>query len=453
MQNTDINSLTRTISKFSPKYYIGRVNAVGTTTVEVIGLTERASVGDRLSLLRSGHPPLFGDVTTIERELVTMICDDPLIGVKIGDRVRLLPPLTLHPDASWLGKILNPNGVSLSQIDVFDGPVSYQLEASPPRAASRKPMGQRLCTGSCVFNTALPIVQGRRIGIFSGSGVGKTNLMGMLANSIEADVIVMALIGERGRELNEFINVTLGTERMKKTVIVAATPDMSAPMRVRSAQTALCAAEYFRDQGKHVVFFADSVTRFAEAYREIASAAGELPALRGYPASLVPKIMSLCERAGPGKVGSGDITAIFTVLVAGSDMDEPVADILRSVLDGHIVLDRAIADRGRYPAIDLLSSVSRALPKAATARENMLLRMFRQILGSYEQNVSMIQSGLYEAGSDAQIDDAIKVWHELDQFVSDQEAVSIEASFRKLEVILRKTSIYKSFNAAKLQEQ
>ncbi|MEO0774850.1 MAG: FliI/YscN family ATPase, partial [Pseudomonadota bacterium] len=289
-----------------------------------------------------------------------------------------------------------------------------------------------------VFNTLLPIVRGQRIGLFAGSGVGKSSLLGHLGRHMEADLVVFALIGERGRELRDFVENTLGPEGMKRSVIVAATSDRSPLVRRRCAWTAMAIAEHFRDQGKHVLLLADSVTRFAEAHREIATAAGELPALRGHPSSMAHMIMSLCERAGPGAEGAGDITALFSVLVAGSDMDEPVADVLRGVLDGHVVMDRAIAERGRYPAIDLLRSVSRSLPRAASLSENELILRTRRLLGAYAQSETMVRAGLYTDGSDPDLDQALRIWPDLDAFIGEAEQGDIANSFNKLTLILRR---------------
>jgi flagellum-specific ATP synthase len=248
---------------------------------------------------------------------------------------------------------------------------------------------------------------------------------------------VIALIGERGRELREFTEHVLGPSGMARSVIVAATSDQSALTRRRCASTAMAVAEHFRDQGLHVLLLADSITRFAEAHREVALAAGESPALRGFPASLTQAIMGLAERAGPGPQFAGDITAIFSVLVAGSDMDEPVADIVRGVLDGHVVLDRKIAERGRFPAIDLLRSVSRSLPNAASADENHLIAEARRLLGAWERAELMVQAGLYATGSDPAIDAALRVWPSLDRFLAeDAPTDGIEGSFRRLRAAL-----------------
>lgn len=245
-------------------------------------------------------------------------------------------------------------------------------------------------------------------------------------------MVVIALIGERGREVREFVDRVLGKEGMKRAVVVAATSDQSPMMRRRCAWMAMSVAEHFRDLGRQVLFLADSITRFAEAHREVALASGEAGNLRGFPPSTTQQITSLCERSGPGVGHSGDITAVFSVLVAGSDMEEPVADILRGVLDGHVVLDRKIAERGRFPAIDILRSVSRALPEAASGEENELILEGRRLLGLYDRSEMMIQAGLYSKGSDASLDHAVDAWPKIDRFLAAPEVVNTHASFEQL---------------------
>jgi flagellum-specific ATP synthase len=276
------------------------------------------------------------------------------------------------------------------------------------------------------------------LGLFAGSGIGKSSLLGHLARALESDVVVLALIGERGRELRNFVTEVLGAEGMKRTVVVAATSDQSPIQRRRCALSAMTVAEYFRDQGKDVLYLADSITRFAEAHREVATAAGEAPVLRGFPPSTSHAIMALCERAGPGIDQNGDITAIFSVLVAGSDMDEPIADIMRGVLDGHVILDRSIAERGRFPAIDVLRSVSRSLPQAATEAENKLIAQARFHLGTYDRSETMIRAGLYAEGADPDLDVAIRLWPDLDRFVGQSESGTIEDSYKRLALLLRR---------------
>ena len=261
--------------------------------------------------------------------------------------------------------------------------------------------------------------------------------MAKLARGIHADLAVIALIGERGREVREFVERVLGAEGMSRAVVVAATSDMSPLVRRRCGLAAMAVAEHFRDKGQHVLYLADSVTRFAEAHREIALASGEAASLRGFPPSTAGQIMRLCERAGPGSGQQGDITGVFSVLVAGSDMEEPVADILRGVLDGHVVLDRQIAERGRFPAIDLLRSVSRSLPDCASDAENTLISAARRRLGAYDRSEMMIRAGLYAKGTDPDLDQAITCWPALDAFLAEDERDGIASSFRKLAMILK----------------
>jgi flagellum-specific ATP synthase len=311
------------------------------------------------------------------------------------------------------------------------------LRAPAPPAATRRRFGNRLETGTAIFDTLLPLVRGQRIGLFAGSGVGKSSLLAKFARGVDADVVVIALVGERGRELREFTERVLGPKGMARSVVVTATSDQSPLMRRMCALTAMAVAEHFRDQGKHVLLLVDSVTRFAEAHREVALAGGEGASLRGFPPSLTQAIMGLAERAGPGPEGAGDITAVFSVLVAGSDMEEPVADILRGVLDGHVVMDRRIAERGRYPAIDFLRSVSRSLPEAASEEENQLIAEARRLLGTYDRAEMMIQAGLYAQGTDPLIDRAIKIWPRLDNFLAEPApATGVGGSFERLKATL-----------------
>lgn len=419
---------------------VGRVTAVDGGLVHVRGLERHARMGDQLRVFRRGGRAMGGEVLQLAPDGVVMLPDAAPDGVSLGDRVALFDASKISPAASWIGRVVDPFGAPLDGRPLLRGEVSQPLRADPPPPARRQPLGRRLETGMAVFNTMLPIVEGQRVGLFAGSGVGKTNLLGHLARHMQADVIVIAMIGERGRELREFVDNVLGPKGMSRAVVVAATSDQSPLVRRRCAWAAMAVAEYFRDRGAHVLFLADSITRFAEAHREVAVAAGELPSLRGYPPSAAHTIMSLCERAGPGAVGSGTITAILSVLVAGSDMEEPVADILRGVLDGHVVLDRQIAERGRYPAIDLLRSVSRSLPDAASESENEAIAEARHLLGTYAKSEMMIRAGLYAQGSDPQLDQAIRAWPELDAFLAEPEPQNTAHSFDRLRLILRRAA-------------
>lgn len=438
MTRTQLDGLRAEISALRAVHTVGRVAAVQGGAVRVAGLSALARLGDRVRIQTRGGSVLTGEVLQLEEASILVLPEDAAEGVALGDRVILLGAATIAPSADWIGRVIDPYGQPLDGRPLLRGSQDRAIRAAPPPAARRRALGARLETGMAVFNTFLPIVRGQRIGLFAGSGVGKSMLLGHLARDMQADIVVVALIGERGRELGDFVRHVLGPEGMARAVIVAATSDRSPLVRRRCAWTAMAVAEHFRDQGRHVLFLADSVTRFAEAHREIATAAGEMPALRGFPASTAHTIISLCERAGPGEEGAGDITALLTVLVAGSDMEEPVADILRGVLDGHVVLDRAIAERGRYPAIDLLRSVSRSLPEAASDEENVLLSQARRLLGSYARSETMIRAGLYTEGSDPDLDQAIRIWPELDGFLAEAERGSSRNSFSRLAVILRR---------------
>ena len=334
---------------------IGRVTEISRGTLRVCGLERLARQGDQLRIGQIG-----GEVLQMTPDDITVLTDGAAEGLAIGAAVDLVGPAEIAPDDSWIGRIVDPNGRPLDGKPLFPGAKPRPLRTEAPPAAQRRALGERLSTGVAIFDTLLPLVRGQRIGLFAGSGVGKSSLLAKFARGVAADVVVIALIGERGRELREFTERVLGPAGMARSVVVAATSDQPALTRRRCAYTAMAAAEHFRDQGLQVLLLADSITRFAEAHREVALAAGESSALRGFPPSLTQAIMGLAERAGPGTGDKGDITAVFSVLVAGSDMEEPVADILRGVLDGHVVMDRKIAERGRYPAIDLLRSVSRS---------------------------------------------------------------------------------------------
>ncbi|MEX5727904.1 flagellum-specific ATP synthase [Rhodovulum iodosum] len=396
---------------------VGRVCAAGGGTVSVTGLSGQAALGDLVELRQRGAVARRGEVLGLAEDCITVLPDGSPDGLSVGDVAVLAGVGRIAPAAHWLGRVIDPFGAPLDGRPLMPGPCARPLRAPPPPAARRRPLGQRLATGMAAFDTLLPLARGQRLGLFAGSGVGKSMLLARFARGVEADVVVLALIGERGREIGQFVTDVLGPEGMARSVVVAAASDQSPLVRRRAAWAAMAVAEHFRDAGRHVLLLADSVTRFAEAHRELALAGGEAADLRGFPASTVREVMALAERAGPGAAGMGDITAVFSVLVAGSDMEEPVADILRGTLDGHVVLDRRIAERGRFPAIDLLRSVSRSLPGVASAAENAAIAGARRLLGAYDQAEMMIQAGLYSAGTDPEIDAAVAVWPALDAFL------------------------------------
>ena len=430
------DGLMAEIAGIEPVRPIGRVTESGRGSFTVSGLPQ-AALGDRV-LVETGAGALGGEVLRLSAKGATVLPEDDPEGLMIGARVALLGPATIAPDRSWLGRIVDPTGQPLDGRPLMRGPTRRTLTGAPPAPAERRAMGERLSTGTAAFDTLLPLVRGQRIGLFAGSGVGKSSLLARFARGVAADVAVIGLVGERGRELRDFTERVLGQEGMARSVVVTATSDQSPLMRRRCALSAMAVAEHFRDRGLHVLLLLDSVTRFAEAHREVALAGGEHASLRGYPPSTAHAIMGLAERAGPGAGTAGDITAVFSVLVAGSDMEEPVADIIRGTLDGHVVLDRKIAERGRYPAIDLLRSVSRSLPDAASAAENALISDTRRTLGAYDRAEMMVQAGLYVQGTDPAVDRAIRLWPMLDGFLAeDAPAGGPEASFERLKICLR----------------
>jgi flagellum-specific ATP synthase len=425
------DGLLAEIAGSAPVRRVGRVVEIRRGLVQVAGLAA-AAIGDRVQI-QSRDSAAGGEVLRLTPGLAFVLPDASGDGMTIGDRVELLGRAELAPDDSWIGRIIDPTGRPLDGQPLIRGPVPRALRAQAPAAATRRRLGQRLSTGVALFDTLLPIVGGQRIGLFAGSGVGKSSLLARFACGVAADVVVIALVGERGRELREFTERVLGPAGMARSVVVTATSDQSPLVRRMCALSAMAVAEHFRDQGRHVLLLVDSITRFAEAHREVALAGGEEASLRGYPPSLSQAIMSLAERAGPGPEGTGDITGVFSVLVAGSDMEEPVADILRGVLDGHVVMDRKIAERGRFPAVDLLRSVSRSLPDAATEEENAMIGEARRLLGAYDRAELMIQAGLYAAGSDPLVDRAIRLWPELDGYLAETApSGGPEASFARL---------------------
>ena len=362
-----------------------------------------------------------------------------LEGVRRGCRAVIANAAgQIRPSSAWLGRVINamaepidgkgplPQGIS---------PVSYRN--MPPPAHARKRVGAPLDLGVRALNTFLTCCRGQRLGIFAGSGVGKSVLLSMLARNVDAAVSVIGLIGERGREVQEFLQEDLGEEGLARSVVVVATSDEPALMRRQAAYLTLAIAEFFRDEDKDVLCLMDSVTRFAMAQREIGLSAGEPPTAKGYTPTVFTELPKLLERAGPG-TGDGTITGIFTVLVDGDDHNEPVADAVRGILDGHIVMERAIAERGRYPAINILKSVSRTMPRSANPAFLPVIKRGRQIMSTYADMEELIRLGAYRAGSSAEVDEAIRLHGPLEDFLRQgkDEATGILEGYQQLEQIV-----------------
>jgi flagellum-specific ATP synthase len=415
--------------------HAGRTLTLSDNVAHVGGLSDVAAIGD-LVAFGPGRDARRGEVIAVTEDSVTVLPEGTADRLRTKGRVFHLGPATLQPSDAWIGRVIDPFGAPIDGLPLARGGVERSMTAPPPPPLDRRGLGARMETGLCLFNTLLPIVRGQRIGLFAGAGVGKTTLLAQLARGIAADVVVIALVGERGREVRDFLTRALGPEGLARAVVIAATSDTSHMARRRCLPAAMTVAEHFRDAGRHVLLLADSITRFVEAHREIALSAGEKPVLDGYPPSIVPAITSLCERAGPGIAGTGDITAIFSVLMAGADADGVVADTMRGVLDGHVVLDRTIAERGRFPAVDVLRSVSRSLPEAAGEEENALIADVRALLSLHERSEVMVQAGLHVPGADPAIDRALALQPALDAFFGRVERNGIAGSFSDLREIL-----------------
>ncbi|CTQ49105.1 FliI/YscN family ATPase [Jannaschia donghaensis] len=423
------------VATMARSYPLGRIAEVTPAGFRVTGLSDHALLGDELIYDDTAGLPQRAEVSHLQRDSLWATPYASATGLRMGLPVRPAGPARVSPHAGWIGRIVDPFGQPLDDRPLCAG-APVPLRAPPPSGARRRSMGARLRTGFAVLDTMLPLVRGQRIGLFAGSGVGKSTLLGTLACEMEADVCVLALVGERGREVSDFVRRVLGSAGMARTVVIAATADQPANTRRRCAVTAMTVAEHFRDQGKHVLLLCDSITRLAEAHREVTTAAGEDASLRGHPPSLTPLLAELSERAGPGEGAQGDITAVFSVLVAGSDMEEPLADIMRGQLDGHVVLSREIAESGRFPAVDILRSVSRSLPDAASRSEAALITETRKILGAYDRNELMVTSGLYERGSSPEIDRSMALVPRLNEVFTAQGLPRATDGFRLLAGIL-----------------
>ena len=414
-----LNSLLTNLTQIPEYHLYGRVTAVLGMLVEVGGVQRRLSIGDRCRVAARGGHALACEVVGFRDDRAILMPFGPLEGVGLGCKAEVVDvEPVVSPTEKWLGRVVNAMGEPIDgRGPLPEGDTVYPLRNSPPPAHTRQRVRGKVDLGVRAINTFLTCCRGQRLGIFSGSGVGKSILLGMMARYTAADVNVIGLIGERGREVQEFIEDNLGEEGLARTVIVVATSDESPLMRRQAAYMTMALAEYFRDRDKDVLCMMDSITRFAMAQREIGLSAGEPPTSKGYTPTVFSELPKLLERAGPG-CGRGSITGLFAVLVEGDDHLEPITDAVRGIIDGHIVLDRAIAERGRYPAIDILRSLSRAMPDCNTAEENAIVLRARRMLANYEDMAEMIRLGAYRVGSDAKTDEAIKYYPALEEFLS-----------------------------------
>ena len=396
---------TNTIIETDPIKFTGKVKRVHGMLIESEGPV--AVVGELCQIITEDNPRgLQAEVVGLNGNTVQLMSFTDIQGVRIGDHVIASGEILSIPVGNvLLGRVVDSLCQSADGKSEPYSPVRYPVVASPPDPMKRKTIKKRIVTGIRAIDGLLAVGRGQRLGIFSGSGVGKSTLLGMVARNTNADVNVIALIGERGREVIDFIESDLGPDGLKRSVIVTATSDQSPLARIRGAYTATAIAEYFRDQGKDVMLLFDSVTRFARAQREIGLAIGEPPATRGYTPSVFETLPKLLERSGTSDMGS--ITGFYTVLVDGDDMDEPISDAVRGILDGHVVLERRLAQRGQYPAINVLQSISRLSNRVAGEKTKEAALLVRKLLAVYTESEDMIQVGAYQKGSDPEIDQAI----------------------------------------------
>ncbi len=425
----------------------GRLVRVVGLTLEAVGV--KAHVGSQC-LVETIHGDLLAEVVGFAQDITYLMPEESLRGVSPGARV--LPVSTkLHLPLSMklLGRVINGIGKPLDGKGPIEPDSDYVNDNKPINPLSRRAVTEPLDVGVRAINSFISVGKGQRMGLFAGSGVGKSVLMGMMTRGTNADVIVVGLVGERGREVKEFIEEILGEEGRARSVVVAAPADNSPLMRLKGCESAVQISEYFRDQGLNVLLLLDSLTRYAQAQREIALAVGEPPATKGYPPSVFSKLPQLVERAGNGGEAQGSITAFYTVLTEGDDLQDPIADASRAILDGHIVLSRELADAGHYPAVDIESSISRVMPMVTSEEHQVLARQLKQIYSVYQQNKDLIAIGAYTQGNDPRIDQAINVVPVINFFLQQQmqEVIPYEQSVGQLKEIIAAATANSQANA------
>ncbi|MFO1129632.1 MAG: flagellar protein export ATPase FliI [Rhodospirillales bacterium] len=417
---SEIEGLVAALDRLPGHIVYGEVTGAVGLLIEIEGLPKDVCLGDHLCLSGRDGKRREAEIVGFRNGRVLAMPFGATTGLACGARAEIACGSDiLFPDHSWLGRVIDAFGRPLDGLGPLapgNRPSAIRGEAIPAHRRGR--VGAKLDLGVRALNAFLTCCRGQRLGIFAGSGVGKSTLLSMMARQTEAEINVIGLIGERGREAREFIEDALGEEGLRRSVVVVATSDQAPLLRRRAAQVTLAVAEYFRDGGADVLLMVDSVTRFAMAEREIGLAVGEPPTTKGYTPSVFAELPRLLERAGPGVAGGGSITAMFTVLVDGDDHDEPIADAVRGILDGHVVLDRKIAEQGRYPPINVLRSVSRSMPGCNTPEETKLVSRARRALAAYDEMADLIRLGAYRPGSDPSIDEAIRLRPGLEAFLA-----------------------------------
>lgn len=418
----------------------GRVKSVQGLLIEVVGPVRELRVGGRVMIEGSDGGHLAAEIIGFRDGHALCLPFGELSGVRMGCKAMFKRhDGSVNPSMAWLGRVINANGEPIDGMGpLARGAKSYPLRQSPLAAHDRVRVGDPLDLGVRTLNTFTTLCEGQRMGIFAGSGVGKSVLMSMLARNTNVDVSVIGLIGERGREVHEFIQEYLGEEGLKRAIVVVATSDEAALMRRQAAYISLALSEYLRDEGLRVLCMMDSLTRFAMAQREIGLSIGEPPTAKGYPPTVFTELPRLLERAGPGTPSTGSITGLFTVLVEGDDHNEPIADAVRGILDGHIVMERGIAERGRYPAVNVLRSISRTMPGCVPTEVRPVLARARELMSIFSDMEELIRLGAYRKGSDPNVDRAIAVNPKLEAFLNQQreETSTIAEGYERLAEII-----------------
>ncbi|WP_299270860.1 flagellar protein export ATPase FliI [uncultured Psychrosphaera sp.] len=421
----------------------GRLTKVTGLTLEAVGCSAPLGGHCRIQTLTG---EVDAEVVGFENDKLFLMPIDQIGGIMPGGRVTVSHntndlPLSLK----LLGRVIDPMGEPLDGLGPIEADINAQQKSTPLNPLARRPVKTAIDVGVKAINGIISIGQGQRMGLFAGSGVGKSVLLGMMTRGTSADVIVVGLIGERGREVKEFIDEILGEEGREKAVVVAAPADMSPIRRLKGCETATQIAEYFRDKGLNVLLLIDSITRYAQAQREIALAIGEPPATKGYPASVFAKLPALVERAGNGGGNQGSITAFYTVLSEGDDMQDPIADASRAILDGHIVLSRDLADSGHYPAIDVAKSISRVMPQVVSHEHMQMALIFKKLLSAYEQNKDLISIGAYAPGSNPVVDKAIQMKPVMDAYLQQTmtDITPYDMSLSQLQLLTKQLQLQK----------
>ena len=456
MINNMINSALLLDKLKSTQSYIHpyKVNVAG-RLVRVVGLTleavgVKADVGSQC-VVETSQGDLIAEVVGFSQDITYLMPEQSLRGVSPGARVvPVSNQVKLPLSTDLLGRVVDGVGNPLDGKGIIKPNEQYTLDSKPINPLLRRAITEPLDVGVRSINSFITVGKGQRMGLFAGSGVGKSVLMGMMTRGTNADVIVVGLVGERGREVKEFIEEILGVEGRARSVVVAAPADCSPLMRLKGCEYAVQISEYFRDQGLNVLLLLDSLTRYAQAQREIALAVGEPPATKGYPPSVFSKLPQLVERAGNGGDGQGSITAFYTVLTEGDDLQDPIADAARAILDGHIVLSRELADSGHYPAVDIESSISRVMPSITSDEHQQLAQQLKQSYSLYQQNKDLIAIGAYSKGSDPRIDQAINLLPVINFFLQQKmrEVIPYDQCLGQLQEILLAAQAHANKNAA-----